>query len=109
MSLRHRSIPILLAAAVVVFTLLGVAACSSGSGGATSGGSSGLKPSSDPALDAGRVLVESKCKLCHTLDRVKTAKKDGAGWTATVERMRKNGAVLSDTEAQQIIDYLASR
>lgn len=86
---------------------LGATACASGSGSAS--GSPGLPVSNDPALDAGRVLVESKCDLCHTLDRIKIANKDSGGWTTTVARMRKNGAVISDQEAQQIIDYLVSR
>ena len=96
----------LLAVVLAVSLSLGVTACS-GSGSTST--APGLPVSNDPNLDAGRGLVESKCDLCHTLDRIETADKDSEGWTTTVDRMRKNGAVLSDEEAQQIIDYLASR
>jgi mono/diheme cytochrome c family protein len=69
----------------------------------------GLPPSSDPALDAGRVLIETKCSLCHTLDRIKAADHDGPAWEATIARMRQNGAVVTEAEAQSILNYLADR
>ena len=68
--------------------------------GCTPTGSSG-------ASGTGQALVDRKCSMCHTLDRVKQAQKDKAGWTATVDRMRGKGAVLSDSEAQLVVDYLA--
>jgi hypothetical protein len=54
-------------------------------------------------------LIESKCVMCHTLDRVKAAKHDAAGWEQTISRMRSNGLVITDEEMQQILDYLESR
>ena len=33
----------------------------------------------------GRALVSQLCSRCHPLDRVNNAKKDRAGWTATVD------------------------
>lgn len=94
----------LTAGMVAALLLLGVVGCS---GVASSG--KGLPVSSEPTLDAGRLLIESKCTLCHALDRVKTADHDEAGWQATVARMRSKGAVLTDEETQSILDYLASR
>ena len=52
-------------------------------------------------------LFESKCSLCHSIDRPKSKKKSKAGWEATVMRMKnKNGCPITDEEAKMIIDYL---
>ena len=93
--------------AVICVALLSAALLSGCSGSSST--QTGLPASSDPKLDAGRVLVESKCKMCHTLDRIKTATHDQAGWESTVGRMRSKGAVLTEAEAQSVIAYLASR
>lgn len=65
----------------------------------------------DGSTDAspGQALVEQKCTMCHTLDRVDSAKYDNAGWTATVERMVQNGLVVSADEKSAIIEYLSTR
>lgn len=89
--------------AIATTLALSLSGCaSSGSAG------TGLPPSSDPALDAGRTLAESKCTRCHTLDRIKSANHDAAAWEATVARMRGNGAVLTDAEAESIVSYLST-
>ena len=54
-------------------------------------------------------LVERRCSVCHSLDRVNDAKKDEAGWNSTVDRMRSNGAVVSEAEQKTIVAYLAAR
>jgi cytochrome c5 len=55
----------------------------------------------------GAELVKSKCTLCHSMDRINQANKDRAAWAETVERMRTAGAVLTDAEASQVVEYLA--
>lgn len=60
------------------------------------------------ANSAGEALVQRKCSMCHTLERVNQAKKDNAGWVATVDRMRGKGAILTDAEAKQVTDYLTA-
>ena len=53
-------------------------------------------------------LFESKCSLCHSIERPKSKKKSKAGWEATVMRMKnKNGCPITDEEAKMIIGYLA--
>lgn len=104
----QRNATVLLVVVLGLAMVTGMTACSSGNDSKPAE-SGGLAPPDDPNLDKGLALVESKCDLCHTLDRIKTAQKDAAGWDETVSRMRKHGAVLTDDEAQQIIDYLASR
>ncbi|MBI5960049.1 MAG: hypothetical protein HY866_15015 [Chloroflexi bacterium] len=57
------------------------------------------------ALD-GAALVEERCTVCHTTDRIESKDYDEAGWTAVVERMIDNGASLTDEEAAAVIAYL---
>ncbi len=54
-------------------------------------------------------LVNTKCSMCHTLDRVNNADFDEAKWTTTVERMQRNGLVVSEEEKALIIEYLSTR
>lgn len=58
--------------------------------------------------DAGAALLERRCSVCHTLDRVTSAQKDEAGWNATIDRMRANGAVVSEQEQKDLVAYLLS-
>lgn len=53
-------------------------------------------------------LFESKCSLCHSINRPKSKKKSKEGWESTVMRMKnQNGCPITDEEAKMIIDYLA--
>jgi mono/diheme cytochrome c family protein len=56
----------------------------------------------DPAA-----LVRERCVKCHTLDRIKNAQHDAAGWEATVARMRGRGAQVDDAEAAAVAAFLA--
>lgn len=65
--------------------------------------------SSPDASSAGAAVVQRRCAVCHTLERVESAKKDEAAWNATIDRMRAKGAVVSAEEQTQIIEYLLAR
>ncbi len=53
-------------------------------------------------------LFETKCGLCHSINRPKSKMKTSEGWKSTVMRMKNiNGAPLSDEEANMIIGYLS--
>jgi len=65
--------------------------------------------SAPDASSAGAAVVQRRCAVCHTLDRVESAKKDEKAWNATIDRMRTKGAVVSAEEQAQIIEYLMSR
>ncbi len=69
----------------------------------------GCTPAGSSGQGGGSELVKSKCTLCHTIDRVNSAKKDKAGWEQTIGRMRAKGAQMSDAEAAQIAEYLSSQ
>ncbi len=60
-----------------------------------------------PAVD-GKALMNERCTVCHSTDRIQAAKKDKAGWQATVTRMKGKGAILNDAETQALIDFLAA-
>jgi cytochrome c5 len=80
---------------------------------AACGGAQGPAAQETPAADTppagatGGELVQERCTGCHSLERVTSAHKTEAEWEATVERMRDNGAQLTDAEAQTVIDYLS--
>ncbi|MBL7032049.1 MAG: hypothetical protein ISR97_02575 [Nitrospira sp.] len=58
--------------------------------------------SSDPAS-----LYETKCSVCHALERSQSKSKSEKSWRKTVLRMKKNGAPITDEEAEIIIRHLA--
>ncbi len=53
-------------------------------------------------------LFESRCSVCHSIDRPKSKTKTKEGWEATVVRMQnKSSGLISDKEASIISEYLA--
>ena len=80
---------------ILLLTSILLAAC----GTASSGGNTG-------PLD-GKTLMQERCSVCHSVDRVTSAHKTADQWTATVERMISHGAQLKTTEQQALIAYLA--
>ena len=52
-------------------------------------------------------LFETKCKLCHSIDRPKNAKKTYEEWKNTIMRMKSYAPVLTDEQAELITDYLS--
>lgn len=81
--------------------LIGVLLVSCGSSGATP------IPSSGGTLD-GQTLMQQRCSLCHSLDRVTSAHKTVDQWTISVDRMVARGAPLNAQEQQTLITYLAA-
>jgi cytochrome c5 len=59
-----------------------------------------------PSID-GETLINERCNICHTLDRIEKAKKSRADWERIVARMMKEGARLEIDEQAILIDYLA--
>ena len=64
-------------------------------------------PGRSPTALKGDAVMNVRCAACHTLDRIKTAKKSEAEWRATVERMIGKGVSLSATEKETLIKFLA--
>jgi len=65
------------------------------------------KKSAQQDWSAAEKLFETKCRLCHSIDRPKNAKKTYEGWKSTVMRMMSYAPVITDEQAEMIIDYLA--
>jgi hypothetical protein len=57
----------------------------------------------------GQTLMQERCSVCHSTDRITSAHKTTAEWTTTVERMISHGAQLNAQEQQTLIDYLAAK
>jgi mono/diheme cytochrome c family protein len=58
--------------------------------------------------DRGKQIFEEKCLLCHEADLTEQQRLSRQGWTREVEKMIRWGAVVSDAEKEQLIDYLSS-
>jgi mono/diheme cytochrome c family protein len=65
------------------------------------------EPTQESVAITGEVLLQERCTVCHTLDRVMRAGHSALGWEQTVDRMVKRGAELNDEERTVLIDYLA--
>jgi hypothetical protein len=51
--------------------------------------------------------VEAACYACHSADILVQQRLTTKQWTATVEKMTRWGAAVSEKDKQPIIDYLA--
>jgi len=85
---------------ILLVLFLGTLLVSCGTSNST-GSSSGGSPD-------GQTLMQERCSLCHSLDRVTSAHKTVDQWTVTVERMVSRGAPLNAQEQQTLIAYLAA-
>jgi cytochrome c5 len=57
---------------------------------------------------AGKNLVETRCGLCHDLERVAAIKRSRAQWPAIMANMVARGATATPDEAKTMTDYLAA-
>jgi len=57
----------------------------------------------------GRELVETRCAVCHTLERVTIVKREKRDWEAIVARMYERWGVAAPEEAQAISAYLVAQ
>ncbi len=56
---------------------------------------------------AGKELVQTDCKDCHTYDRIVHAHFSTAGWRAEIKKMRVNGANIKPADIDPLVLYLA--
>jgi cytochrome c5 len=56
----------------------------------------------------GKDLVETRCGLCHDLERVATVKRQTQAWPVIVNNMVAWGATATPDEAKTMTDYLAA-
>ena len=55
----------------------------------------------------GKDTVEMVCTQCHGLSNITNNRFSKADWQAMVEQMIANGASLTDTEKETVVEYLA--
>lgn len=55
----------------------------------------------------GQALMQARCSVCHSTDRITNSHKTADQWKSTVDRMINNGAQLNAQEEQTLVDYLA--
>ncbi len=88
---------------VVLLAILIVGCSSAATTAAPAAGSSG---SETTAID-GKTLLETRCTVCHSLDRVQSKSGSADDWKSTVDKMIQNGAKISEEEAIVLVKYLA--
>jgi cytochrome c5 len=65
-------------------------------------------PAAAPAAD-GKALFETKCSVCHGLDRVTARKETKEKWASIVKEMQgKKAGWISDADALKIIESLSA-
>jgi len=55
----------------------------------------------------GAAILEQRCTVCHSLDRVEMRKQTYEQWENTVDLMMKKGAFVLDTELEILLQFLA--
>lgn len=118
MRLRAPALSVLMLV-VLVLAMSAISGCASTESpvpSATEGSGSSVDPAPEPAPspapvtpDDPKALVELKCSMCHSLDRVWSVDYERAQWVDTVDRMKRNGLVITDEEYTTIVDYLAEQ
>jgi len=98
------ALPISLMAALVSVSVEGWASVAQAA--APAGAQRGASPArvSPPAGD-GSAILNSSCTSCHDRSQV-TQARPAADWQPIVNRMRDNGANISDADAKVLVAYL---
>lgn len=86
------------AAAASVVALALTAGCSASAG----------QGSASQAPPDGKQVIEDRCTICHTTDRILAAKHTPAEWDATVARMEGKGLSLTPQQRAAVLKYLSS-
>ena len=68
-----------------------------------------ISVSAVPKANDPKNVFEKKCGSCHGLDKTTSKKKTKNEWESTVQRMKKNGADLNDSEIKTIVDFLSAK
>ena len=94
----------LIVTTIVVIGLL--AACGSPAPPETTEPAREEQPTAQPPSGDGAALLEERCTVCHSLDRVTQAQKTREEWEQTVVRMVGKGTQLNADEQATLIEYL---
>jgi cytochrome c5 len=58
---------------------------------------------------AGRDVVTKRCLSCHEADLIVQQRLSRAGWSRSIDKMVRWGAVVEADERERMLDYLSSR
>jgi cytochrome c5 len=97
--MKKRLISFILILLLIVLAGSMLASCGSSSSPTTS--------ASGGSASVGQALMQDRCSVCHSLERVTSAQKTADQWKVSVDRMINNGAQLSPQEEQTLVIYLA--
>lgn len=61
------------------------------------------------SLAKAKAVLERACSVCHGLERPLSKTFDRPGWEKTVDRMRANGAAVSDEERGMVVTFLLTK
>jgi mono/diheme cytochrome c family protein len=102
-TMSKQNISIIISLLLIVLAVILLAACGSSkspataaAGGATAG-----------SVPEGQNLMQQRCTVCHSLNRITSAHHTATEWQTAVDRMINKGAQLSQAEEQTLVDYLA--
>ena len=56
--------------------------------------------------EAAGAYLSATCSVCHSLDRIETARFGESRWRVTVTDMRAKGAAVADENVDALVDYL---
>ncbi len=81
--------------------------CQSTNAAPTQGLSTTSVSATNGSPNDGATLLQTRCTVCHNLDRVENEKNSRAQWERIVNKMVQKGAELNDSEKSTLIDYLS--
>lgn len=65
------------------------------------------KPAPTATAEAPKAIFERACVACHDMSTITQSRHTANEWPSIVQRMRANGADLTDLEIKQVQAYLA--
>jgi cytochrome c5 len=104
--MKSRSIILILLSTIALLLLTQCSSSKSTNQNTATAVPTSANPASSSSLD-GAALVQERCTVCHSIDRIQSASKTKDQWTSTVERMIGKGANLNADEKTAVINYLA--
>ena len=105
--MSNKQIAVAIYTVALICVIAVMSACGSSSPQPTAQPQATVQGSSPVPVADGAALLQERCTVCHSLDRVKQAKKTRDQWTQTVTKMISNGAKLNAAEQSTLLDYLS--
>ncbi len=69
----------------------------------------GVDAGNASAPTAGRTVLEQRCLSCHERDLIEQQRLTSTGWTREIDKMVRWGAVVNDSERDDLVRYLTAQ